>query len=128
VLGSPTIQQLISPLSVVPSIVFLGTPPNSIKTMPVNHTSEHYHHGKILHNDSVHTSSYFRFHLISKLKYHQYILLHCKLKNSLLQELKDKEAGKIESIVQRVTYLMRNPKKGYFRLRYIYFLCSNGTF
>lgn len=41
VLGSPTIQQLISPLNVVPSIVFLDIPPKSIKIIPANsyHTS-----------------------------------------------------------------------------------------
>lgn len=33
-LGSPTIQQLRSPLKVVPSVVVLGTPPNSISNIP----------------------------------------------------------------------------------------------
>lgn len=34
VLGSPTMQTLMSPLSEVPSVVVLGTPPNSISRMP----------------------------------------------------------------------------------------------
>ena len=34
VLGSPTMHTLMSPLSEVPSMVVLGTPPNSISRMP----------------------------------------------------------------------------------------------
>lgn len=34
VLGSPTMQTLMSPLREVPSMVVLGTPPNSISRMP----------------------------------------------------------------------------------------------